>query len=132
MYCETIPTAMKRQRLRHGRKRVLPLQECKGTRICLEHCLSVSLQCFFFFFSLKKFFYLCLQKKVFKNKFNRFCFFSLESDFKTPVRHLRERHYPSVNPAARSLYSPVVRFVTPTKDSKNCCHKHATWVYPYI
>ncbi|KAF5910021.1 CTD small phosphatase-like protein 2 [Clarias magur] len=70
LYCETIPTAMKRQRLRHGRKRVLPLQECK------------------------------------------------ESDFKTPVRNLRERHYSSINPAARSLYSPIVRFVTPTKDNE--------------
>ncbi|KAF7703471.1 CTD small phosphatase-like protein 2 [Silurus meridionalis] len=41
-----------------------------------------------------------------------------ESDFKTPVQHLREKHYSSVNPAARSLYSPVVRFVTPTKDNE--------------
>ncbi|XP_026780841.3 CTD small phosphatase-like protein 2 isoform X2 [Pangasianodon hypophthalmus] len=71
LYCDAIPTAVKRPRLRHGRKRVLPLRECK------------------------------------------------ESDFKTPVRHLRERHYSSVNPAAaRSLYSPVVRFVTPTKDNE--------------
>ncbi|XP_060796551.1 CTD small phosphatase-like protein 3 isoform X2 [Neoarius graeffei] len=68
LYCDTIPTAAKRPRLRHGRKRVLPRQECK------------------------------------------------ESDFKTPVRHRRERRYSSVNLAARSLYSPVVRFVTPKKD----------------
>ncbi|XP_026861308.2 CTD small phosphatase-like protein 2 [Electrophorus electricus] len=40
-----------------------------------------------------------------------------EFDFKTPVRQLRERHS-SVNPAARSLYSPVVRFLTPTNDRK--------------
>lgn len=39
-----------------------------------------------------------------------------ESDFKTPVRHRRERHPASVNRAARSLYSPIVRFLTPTKD----------------
>ncbi|XP_076880526.1 CTD small phosphatase-like protein 2-A isoform X3 [Brachyhypopomus gauderio] len=40
-----------------------------------------------------------------------------ESDFKTPSRPLRERPS-SVNPAARSLYSPVVRFLTPTKDDR--------------
>ncbi|XP_051957741.1 CTD small phosphatase-like protein 2 isoform X1 [Xyrauchen texanus] len=40
-----------------------------------------------------------------------------ESDFKTPVHHLRERHS-SLNPAARSLYSPAVRFHTPSKDSE--------------
>lgn len=53
--------------------------------------------------------------------------YSAESDFKTPVQHLRKRPHSSVNPAARSLYSPVVRFTTPTKDSKylNCGHKPA-------
>ncbi|XP_016431009.1 CTD small phosphatase-like protein 2-A [Sinocyclocheilus rhinocerous] len=40
-----------------------------------------------------------------------------ESDFKTPVRHLRERHS-SLNPAARSLYSPTVHFLTPPRDSQ--------------
>ncbi|KAK3533607.1 hypothetical protein QTP70_023392 [Hemibagrus guttatus] len=43
-----------------------------------------------------------------------------ESDFKTPVRHLQERRY-SVNPAARSLYSPV-GFVTPVKDNERTKH----------
>ncbi|TRY97478.1 hypothetical protein DNTS_008212 [Danionella cerebrum] len=37
-----------------------------------------------------------------------------ESDFKTPVRHLRERGS-SMNPAARTLYSPTVRFLTPPR-----------------
>ncbi|XP_051529454.1 CTD small phosphatase-like protein 2 isoform X2 [Myxocyprinus asiaticus] len=40
-----------------------------------------------------------------------------ESDFKTPVHHLRDRHS-SLNPAARSLYSPAVHFHTPSKDSE--------------
>ncbi|XP_051967761.1 CTD small phosphatase-like protein 2 [Xyrauchen texanus] len=40
-----------------------------------------------------------------------------ESDFKTPVRHRRVRHS-SLNPAARSLYSPAVHFLTPPKDSE--------------
>ncbi|XP_017332825.1 CTD small phosphatase-like protein 2 isoform X1 [Ictalurus punctatus] len=71
LFSDPVPTAVKRPRLRHGRKRVLPLQACKA-----------------------------------------------ESDFKTPVQHLRETQYSSVNPAARSLYSPVVRFVTPTKDNE--------------
>lgn len=66
LYSGDIPTAVRRPRLRHERKRVVPLQEDR------------------------------------------------ESDFKTPVPHLRERHYSSVNPAARSLYSPV----TPTKDNE--------------
>ncbi|XP_060720363.1 CTD small phosphatase-like protein 2 isoform X1 [Tachysurus vachellii] len=74
LYCDTIPTVVKRTRLRHGRKRVLPLHESKA-----------------------------------------------ESDFKTPVRHLQERQY-SVNPAARSLYSPVVRFVSPVKDDERTKH----------
>ncbi|XP_058256310.1 CTD small phosphatase-like protein 2 isoform X2 [Hemibagrus wyckioides] len=73
LYCDTIPTAVKRPHLRHRRKRVLPLHESK------------------------------------------------ESDFKTPVRYLQERRY-SVNPAARSLYSPVVGFVTPVKDNERTKH----------
>ncbi|XP_042622017.1 CTD small phosphatase-like protein 2 isoform X1 [Cyprinus carpio] len=40
-----------------------------------------------------------------------------ESDFKTPVSHLRERRS-SLNPAARSLYSPAVHFLTPPRDSQ--------------
>ncbi|XP_056122500.1 CTD small phosphatase-like protein 2 [Rhinichthys klamathensis goyatoka] len=43
---------------------------------------------------------------------------SKESDFKTPVRHLRERHS-LLNPAARSLYSPAVHFLTPPRDSEH-------------
>ncbi|XP_059385116.1 CTD small phosphatase-like protein 3 isoform X1 [Carassius carassius] len=38
-----------------------------------------------------------------------------ESDFKTPVSHLRERRS-SLNPAARSLYSPAAHFLTPPRD----------------
>ncbi|TSM94635.1 CTD small phosphatase-like protein 2 [Bagarius yarrelli] len=75
VYCDDIPTAVRRPRLRRERKRVQPLQECRA-----------------------------------------------ESDFKTPVQHLRKRHCSSVNPAARSLYSPVVRFVTPTKDNERTKH----------
>ncbi|KAI4904247.1 hypothetical protein NFI96_031776 [Prochilodus magdalenae] len=71
LYCDAVPTAAKRPRLKRGRQRVLPVEECKA-----------------------------------------------ESDFKTPVRHRRERHSTSVNPAARSLYSPIVRFLTPTKDNE--------------
>ncbi|XP_037401448.1 CTD small phosphatase-like protein 3 isoform X1 [Pygocentrus nattereri] len=71
LYCNAVPTAGKRPRLKRGRKRALPVEESKA-----------------------------------------------ESDFKTPVRHRRERHPSSVNPAARSLYSPVVRFLTPTKDNE--------------
>ncbi|XP_062869200.1 CTD small phosphatase-like protein 2 [Trichomycterus rosablanca] len=70
LYSDKIPTAAKRLRLKHGRKRALPPAESK------------------------------------------------ESDFKTPVRNRRVRHSTSVNPTARSLYSPVVRFITPTKDNE--------------
>ncbi|XP_066504135.1 CTD small phosphatase-like protein 2-B isoform X2 [Hoplias malabaricus] len=68
LYCDSVPTAAKRPRLKRERKRALPVE-------------------------------------------------SKESDFKTPVRHRRERHPSSVNPAARSLYSPIVRFITPTKNN---------------
>ncbi|XP_056591398.1 CTD small phosphatase-like protein 2 [Triplophysa dalaica] len=64
-----VPTAAKRPRIKHGRRKALLTDDCK------------------------------------------------ESDFKTPLRHLRERHS-SLNPAARSLYSPAVHFLTPPKDSE--------------